>query len=205
MFEKKIHNETRISTFAKSITDMDDQTLYLQLQESERQAYKQLFLKYYSSLCEYASQFIRDEDAEELVQDLMMYIWESREYLVIQESLKSYLFTATKHRCLNAIKKKLYHKQVHSLLYERLKDQFENPDYYMINELSENIQKAISELPENYRDTFELSRFGEMTNAQIATYQNISIKTVEYRITQALKILRIKLKDYLSLVAFLLY
>lgn len=205
MFEKKIHNETRISTFAKSITDMDDQTLYLQLQESERQAYKQLFLKYYSSLCEYASQFIRDEDAEELVQDLMMYIWESREYLVIQESLKSYLFTATKHRCLNAIKKKLYHKQVHSLLYERLKDQFENPDYYMLNELSENIQKAISELPENYRDTFELSRFGEMTNAQIATYQNISIKTVEYRITQALKILRIKLKDYLSLVAFLLY
>lgn len=183
---------------------MDDQTLYLQLQESDRQAYKQLFLKYYSSLCEYASQFIRDEDAEELVQDLMMYIWESREYLVIQESLKSYLFTATKHRCLNAIKKKLYHKQVHSLLYERLKDQFENPDYYMINELSENIQKAISELPENYRETFELSRFGEMTNAQIATYQNISIKTVEYRITQALKILRVKLKDYLSLLAFLL-
>lgn len=202
---KKYILEQELVPLHKSITDMDDQTLYLQLQESDQQAYKQLFLKYYSSLCKYASQFIRDEDAEELVQDLMLYIWESREYLVIQESLKSYLFTATKHRCLNAIKKKLYHKQVHSLLYERLKDQFENPDYYMINELSENIQKAISELPENYRETFELSRFGEMTNAQIATYQNISIKTVEYRITQALKILRVKLKDYLSLLAFLLY
>jgi len=183
---------------------MEDQLLFLQLQKSDPKAYKQLFMKYYSPLCEYASQYIRDDEAEELVQDLMLYMWESRENLIIQESLKSYLFIATKHRCLNAIKKKLYHEQVHSLLYEKLKDQFEDPDYYMINELSDNIQKAIEELPEKYRETFELSRFGEMTNAQIASYQNVSIKTVEYRITQSLKILRIKLKDYLLLLGFLL-
>lgn len=183
---------------------MDDQTLFLQLQENSQEAYQQLFVKYYSPLCEYASLYIRDDEAEELVQDLMMYLWESREDLIIQESLKSYLFTATKHRCLNAIKKKLYHEQVHSILYEKLKDQFEDPDYYMINELSDSIQKTIQELPDNYRETFELSRFGEMTNAQIATLQNVSVKTVEYRITQSLKILRIKLKDYLPLLLFLL-
>jgi len=183
---------------------MDDQMLFLQLQENDQKAYQQLFMKYYSPLCEYASQYIRDDEAEELVQDLMLYIWESREYLVIQESLKSYLFMATKNRCLNAIKKKLYHEQVHSVLYEKLKDQFEDPDYYIVNELSDIIQKAIEELPGNYKETFELSRFGEMTNVQIAQYQNLSVKTIEYRITQSLKILRVKLKDYLPLLGFLL-
>ncbi|MDR2921382.1 MAG: RNA polymerase sigma-70 factor [Tannerella sp.] len=183
---------------------MEDELLFLQLQKSDPKAYKALFMKYYSPLSEYASQYIRNDEAEELVQDLMVYLWESREDLIIQESLKSYLFIATKHRCLNAIKKKLYHEQVHSILYDKLKDQFEDPDYYMINELSDNIQKAIQELPDRYRETFELSRFGEMTNAQIASYQDISIKTVEYRITQSLKILRIKLKDYLFLLGFLL-
>ncbi|MDR2916858.1 MAG: RNA polymerase sigma-70 factor [Tannerella sp.] len=183
---------------------MKDDVLFTQLQAGDKDAYKQLFLKYYSPLCEYASQFIRDEESEELVQDLMLYLWESRESIVIQESLKSYLFTATKHRCLNAVKKKLYHEQVHSFLYEKLKDRFEEPDFYLINDLNHHIQKAVQSLPEKYRETFELSRFGEMTNAQIAKYQNISIKTVEYRITQSLRILRVKLKEYLPLLTFLL-
>jgi len=122
---------------------------------------------------------------------------------VIEVSLKSYLFTAVKHRCLNAIKKKLYHERVHSVLRQRLKDQFDTPDYYMVEELSDLIEKAISELPESYRETFELSRFGEMSNAQIANHFGVSVKTVEYRMTQTLKILRRKLSDFLPLLAFL--
>ena len=183
---------------------MDDKQQLIKLQEGCEKTYKEIFLKYYSPLSEYASQYILDSEAEELVQDLMLYVWEEREKLTIETSLKSYLFTAVKHRCLNAIKKKLYHEQVHNLLYEKLKDQFENPDYYMIRELSANIEKAIQELPENYRETFKLSRFGELSNAQIANHLNVSVKTVEYRITQSLKILRVKLKDYLPLVTFLL-
>lgn len=191
--------------FAETIqpAGMDDNILFSQLQTGNENAYKQFFLKYYSPLCEYASQYIRDEEAEELIQDLMLHIWESKEYIVIQESIKSYLFTAVKNRCLNAIKKKLYHEQVHSFLYEKLKNQFEEPDFYLINDLNNQIQEAIRSLPEKYRETFELSRFGEMSNAQIAEYQNISIKTVEYRITQSLKTLRIKLKDHLPLLTFL--
>ena len=54
---------------------------------------------------------------------------------------------AVKHRCLNAIKRQLYHERVHSLIYDKIKDQFENPDTYFVNELTENITKAIEELP----------------------------------------------------------
>jgi RNA polymerase sigma-70 factor (ECF subfamily) len=182
---------------------MDEKQQLLRLQEGSEKTYKEIFLKYYSPLCEYASQYVWDNEAEEVVQDLMLFLWEERENMVIEISLKSYLFTAVKHRCLNAIKKNIYHEQVHHILYEKLKDQFENHDYYMISELSGNIEKAIRELPETCRETFLLSRFGELSNAQIACHLNVSIKTVEYRITQSLKILRIKLKDHLPSIIFL--
>lgn len=110
---------------------------------------------------------------------------------------------SARNRCLNAIKRNQYHEKVHSKIYDKLKDQFEDPDYYFVNELTENIDKAIQELPETYRETFTLSRFGEHTNAQIADELGVSVKTVEYRISQALKILRVKLKDYLPLLPFL--
>ena len=176
---------------------MDENNLIILLQQGDQDAYKQLFIKYYSPLCEYASQYISDDDSEELVQELMLFLWETRENLVIETSLKSYLFISTKHRCLNAIRKNLYHERIHTQIYEKIKDQFEDPDYYFVNELTENIQKAIENQPETYRETFAMSRFGENTNVQIAQKLGVSVKTVEYRISQALKILRLKLKDYL--------
>lgn len=182
---------------------MDDSSLFIEINNGDEGAFKILFMKYFSPLCEYASHYIRADEAEELVQDLMMYLWEEREDIVIESSIKSYLFSATKNRCLNAIKKSIYHEQVHSKIYEKLKDQFENPDYYFINELTENIEKAIDALPPAYRETFSLSRFAELTNAQIAETLGVSIKTIEYRISKSLNILRVKLKDYLPFVTFL--
>lgn len=182
---------------------MDDFLLLHEIQTGNSNAYKEMFDKFYSPLCEYATQLISDADAEELVQDLMLHIWEAREDLVIESSLKSYLFVAVRNRSYNAIRNKQYKKKVHSVLYEKLKEQFEDPDYYMIDELANKIKNAIKELPDNYRETFEMSRFGEMTNAQIAATLSVSVKTVEYRISQSLKILRVKLKDYLPLLFFL--
>ena len=189
-----------VAELRKNLRDMDENNLTILLQQGDRNAYKQLFIKYYSPLCEYASQYISDDDSEELVQELMLFLWETRENLVIETSLKSYLFISTKHRCLNAIRKNQYHERIHNQIYEKIKDQFEDPDYYFVNELTENIQKAIENLPETYRETFAMSRFGEKTNVQIAEKLGISVKTVEYRISQALKILRFKLKDYLPLL-----
>ncbi|WP_029906832.1 RNA polymerase sigma-70 factor [Prevotella sp. 10(H)] len=183
---------------------MDEQELLYEIQRGNSNAYREMFDKYYSPLCEYASQFIPDADAEELVQDLMLYIWEEREHLVIGSSLKSYLFVAVKNRSFNAIRRQQYKKKVHSLLYEKLKEQFEDPDYYMVDELANKIQNAVNELPHNYRETFEMSRFGELTNAQIAAMLDISVKTVEYRITQSLKILRSKLNDYLYMLLLMM-
>ncbi len=183
---------------------MNDRELFNKLQQDDENAYKDLFIKYYAPLREYASRYVLDNEAEEVVQDLMLYVWESRKHIFVEHAVSTYLFSSVKNRCLNAIKKNLYHERIHNIIYDKLKEQFENPDYYMIDELSQNIKKAIEELPESYRETFKLSRFSDLTNMQIAEQMNVSVKTVEYRITQALKILRIKLKDYLYLLSFLL-
>ena len=185
--------------------NMDDEHILLEeIRQGNKDAFNRMFLHFYSPLCEYASQFVSNTDAEELVQEMMLYVWENRAYLVVEKSLKSYLFVSIKNRCYNAIRDRKLRERIHSYLYEKLKDRIEDPDYYIYNELALNIDKAINELPENYRETFKMSRFGEMTNAAIAKQLGISVKTVEYRISQSLKILRIKLKDYLPLLIFLL-
>ena len=182
---------------------MDGARFLNEIRRGNSDAFQEMFIEFYSPLCEYGSQFISTENAEELVQNLMLYIWEERKNLTVESSLKSYLFAAVRNRSLNSIRDQKCRQRIHSRIYEKLKGNFDNPDYYMVDELATKINKAIEELPESYRETFELSRFGEMTNVQIAAELNVSVKTVEYRISQALKILRIKLKDHLVILTTL--
>ena len=175
------------------------------LHRGDEYAYKKLFLKYYSPLCEFSSQFLSDSDAEEVVQDFMLFIWENHKNLLITTSLKSYLFASVKNRSLNAIRHNQFIQRLHSKMYEKLGEQIEDPDFYMSNDLAEQIKIAVEALPETYRETFRLSRFGYRSNAEIAEKQGISIKTVEGRITQSLKLLRLSLSDYLYLLLILYY
>ena len=177
---------------------LDEQTILDDIRHGSKNAYNRMFVHFYSPLCEYASQFVSDADAEEIVQDMMLYVWENRQYLIVEKSLKSYLFISVKNRCFNAIRDRRSRERIHHHIYEKLKDRIEAPDYYMFNELAINIEKAVDELPEGYRETFKMSRFGEMSNAAIAKKLGVSVKTIEYRMTQSLKILRVKLKDYLG-------
>ncbi len=157
---------------------MDEALLVNEIRRGNSDAFNEMFISFYSPLCEYASQFISDENAEELVQNLMLYVWEERENLTVERSLRSYLFTSVRNRALNAIRNHKYRQNVHSALYEKLRYKFENPDFYMTDDLSAKIQESIDSLPESYRETFRLSRFGEMTNAKIASTLDVSIKTV---------------------------
>ena len=84
--------------------------------------------------------------------------------------------------------------------YERMFAMLQEVDIYQINELSKHIQRAINELPPTYREAFIMHRFQNLSYKEAAELLNVSPKTVDYRIQQALKILRVKLKDYLPLI-----
>ena len=112
--------------------------------------------------------------------------------------------TIVRNKCLNTISHMQVKQQVHEKLYAKFQEQFENPDFY-IGELMALASKAIRELPDEYRKAFEMNRFEEMTYNEIAERTGVSPKTIAYRISQALKILRTELKDYIPLLVWLLY
>lgn len=76
-------------------------------------------------------------------------------------------------------------------------------DYVQFEELRDKIEEAIAALPEEIIETFRLSRFDELSYKEIAEKQSISIKTVEARISKALRILRVELKDFLPLICLI--
>lgn len=117
--------------------------------------------------------------------------------------LSHYLFTSAKNRCLTYLSREALRSNRLSDLRVDVAEPFGVPDIYQLEELRQNIRRAVEELPEPYREAFEMNRFENRTYKEIAEELGISAKTVDYRIQQSLKILRVKLKDYLPLILFL--
>lgn len=176
-----------------------------QIRQGDMRAYEEIFTRYYTTLCAYTRLYVRGEVSENIVQDLMLWLWENRTTLHITESLSRYLFRATRNRCLKYLNHEMIERRVLGQLSEKLHEQFEAPDFYVIEELQERIRKAVEQLPPSYREAFELNRFQHKTYEEIAGLLDISPKTVDYRIQQSLKLLRIRLKEYLPLIAVLLW
>ncbi|HHV03477.1 MAG: RNA polymerase sigma-70 factor [Bacteroidales bacterium] len=154
------------------------------------------FVTYYNMLCAYARQFVCEEDAKEIVQELMAWFWQNHENLVVENSLKSYLFKAVKHRALNLIYRNKTYARVRGVIKKKYSI-FEDPDCYLAEELAKHIESVLDTMQDEYRTAFEMNRFQNLTYSRIAQILGVSVQTVGYRITQALKIFKEKLKDYL--------
>ena len=183
------------------ITDKTtDEVLFEKIQAGDVKAFDVLFMRYYPLLCAYAKQFVDFDDGQEIVQDVMVWFWENSSMQVIESSPKNYLFRAVKNRCLTLINRNELKQRIVDSMSVNMQSQYEDPDFYVVEELTRNIEAALARLPETYREAFEMNRFQNMTYHEIAKKLNVSSKTVDYRIQQALKLLRVELKDYLPLL-----
>jgi len=169
----------------------------LRLKDGNERAFDVVYKHYYGRLCAFASQYVTAEECEEIVQDTMMWLWENRQTIANESTLKSLLFTIVKNKCLNSVSHQQIKQRVHENLYQKFITQFEDPDFYIPGELMGKLDHAVKGLPVDYREAFEMNRFDDLTYKEIAKKLNISEKTIAYRISQALKILRKELKDYL--------
>lgn len=184
-----------------TITDKtNDEMLFQSIQAGDVKAFDILFMRYYPLLCAYAKRFVDFDDGQEIVQDVMVWFWENSSMQVIESSPKNYLFKAVRNRCITLINRNELKQRIVESLYANVQAQYEDPDFYVVEELTRNIEAALARLPESYREAFEMSRFQNLTYGEIAEKLNVSIKTIEYRIQQALKHLRVELKDYLPLL-----
>lgn len=187
----------------ESTCDHSDEHLFQSIRKGDEKAFDTLFLKYYGVLCAYAKQFVGYNEREEIVQDVMVWLWQNREMMTIETSLKNYLFRAVKNSCFTLINHNEIKQRIIGKLYDNAQSEYEDPDFYVVEELSEKIELALNRLPPTYGEAFELNRFQNMTYHEIAGKLDVSSKTIDYRIQQTLKILRVELKDYLPLILFI--
>ena len=170
------------------------------IRAGKESSFKELFDQYYRPLSIFATKYLNDlETSREVVQDLFVHLYENRRSLIISTSLRSYLYQSVRNRCLNYLKQ----KQTTRIHLEHLAlsaEPTEDLEARIIEtELENRIFHIISELPDRCREIFSLSRVQGIKNSEIASQLNISIRTVETQISNALKALREKLdSDFLS-------
>lgn len=181
----------------------EDMALLKGLRMEDQRAFDRLFRKYYLLLCAYARRFLEQEDAEEVVQETMLQLWENRCELAIESSLGAYLFKAVRNRSLNLLAKKEIASRTEAVFYSKYQH-LPDVEPYSIKELAGHIEQAIARLPEAYRTAFVMHRFKGLSYKEIADLCQVSPKTVNYRISQALKLLRVHLKDYLLVAGVVL-
>lgn len=183
-----------------------DQMIFQSIKSGDENALEMLFKDYYQPLCRYANSYLGDpDDAEEVVQNCFIKLWEKREQILIQSSVKSYLYQIIRNACLNEIKHQKVKRNYGELISQEGEQLGEASDQSTLkSELEEKIAIALQTLPQQCRLIFTMSRFEELKYQEIADQLNLSIKTVENQMGKALKLMRTQLQEYLPLIILIL-
>lgn len=193
--------------FAKSIETTKEK--YILSQEvdlaalkahDEEKFFEYLFRTYYAPLCKSVHNVVRDTDAsEDIVQDVFIKVWRRRAELDISRSIQSYLFRSCMNTALNYLEKNkkntsIENENVHSAAFSS----HHTEEGLAFEEVNHRVQEALDTLPPKCKMVFSMSRYEEMSYADIASTLNISVKAVEKHMSKALKIMREYLKAYLG-------
>ncbi|HEY0666596.1 MAG TPA: RNA polymerase sigma-70 factor [Sphingobacteriaceae bacterium] len=174
---------------------LSDAVLSSLLKEGDREAFTEIYERYKYILHAHALNKIRDrEEARDVIQEVFIYLWDKREVINIDNNLSGYLYKAVR----NAILNKITHKQVQGKYLDAMKsfsikDNIETDYRIRERQLTDFIEGEIARLPSKMREIFELSRKAHLSHHEIAEKLNISDQTVSKQVTNALKILRVKL------------
>jgi RNA polymerase sigma-70 factor (ECF subfamily) len=179
--------------------------LLAQMRAGEGNAFAALFSRYYDALCAFASGYTASRaEAEEVVEDVFVRLWELREQLEVRESLKSYLYTATRNRALNRLRdKRAETRRLEEASADATAPGMGQPgpgidQEVEAEEFARAVERAVEQLPPRARQVFLLHRQHGLTYAEIAAALEISPKTVENLLGRALKHLRARLARFLG-------
>lgn len=192
-----------------TIKILDDQ-LVSAVRRGDHYAFDQLFHKYGASLFSFVVSVLKDEfDAEEVVQDVFLKIWEKRRDLDSSLSFKSYLFTIALNTTKNRYRKKLQTEKYKQVVAMELNiNQTSDFDMVEYRNLLDYIDKLIEKLPPSRRKIFILSKKDGLKNPEIAKLLNISEQTVKNQLVSAMKFLRsesVREGNELGFLFFLLF
>jgi len=188
---------------------MNELELFDKIKLRDKAAFDALFRAYYAKLCRFSFALCySQEDAEESVQEMFIYLWEKAPDIRIDISVKAYLYTSTRNYTLNIMKKNLT-EQNYRNAYAEQADSEEDERAISDAQISELIGQGVKILPEKCREIFILCKMEGLTYEEISEYLKISEKTVENQMGIALRKLREylhpKLQRILNLIIFSLF
>lgn len=193
--------------------------MYLQSDEllqsiisGDEYSFERIYRFYYPRLSYFARQYTLDTEASKnVVQDVFTELWNKRHTLHKCTNLNAWLFTVTKNKSLKVINHLKAQQNFDSYIkarqlevnYNSLSD-FDTCDF-VFEELQAQVESALEKLSPACRKIFEMSRFEDKKNREIAEELSLSIKTIEAHISKALRSLKTDLKDYLPLFYILFH
>ncbi|MCM1031483.1 MAG: RNA polymerase sigma-70 factor [Oscillibacter sp.] len=185
-----------------------EKKVVIRLKEGNRLAFTMVYMEYHKQLYSFACHYLGDRyQAEDAIQWLFLRLWENRQLLNEQMSLKSYLFTSLKNHILNLLRD----GKREALRQEQfLREKEETEDSSVLQQLDEEevrqrLTAAISTLSPQKRRICELKLEGSLSNAEIAELLQISVNTVKFQYNQIIKELRSRISPTLLLVLGFLF
>ena len=190
----------------------DEKFLFEKIRIGDEAAFKVIYNRFAPRLYYFVYEYVPQNDiVENIVQDTFMALWDKRSKLADNTNFGAYLFTVAKNNCLYKLRDQRYKQKLFEsadISEPELKANLVALDVLdtsviTFTEIEQIIRDTLNQLPPQCRTVFNLSRFEEKKNKEIADELGISLKAVEAHISKALKLFRVSLKDYLPIMAFL--
>lgn len=179
--------------------------------DGDDQSLAYFFDKYSKSLIFFASRLVRDDaEADDIVTDCFVKVWEKRATFETEEHIKAFLYLSCRNACLDHLKHLKVRSNVQVDYLNSLEKEEDTILYQIITtEVLDILYREIELLPENYRSVFKLIYFEHLKTDEIAAQMDISVQTVRNYKARAVELLKKSmLKNGLSgtlTLAFLLF
>ncbi|MCX2682034.1 RNA polymerase sigma-70 factor [Galbibacter sp. EGI 63066] len=183
---------------AKKTHDITDEELFVLLQKGNEHALKPIYDKYWKRMYAYAYKVVEDSLlCEDIIQEIFISLWEKATTSTIEiHHLEAYLFKALKFKTLNALRNNKL-TEFHEKILAEIPLENDGDTTLTYNDLEKQVVDTMETLPEKCRNVFYLSRIKEYNNREIASELNISPRTVETHIRNALKHFRLHFPNHL--------
>lgn len=185
----------------------DDERLLELIRRGDKKAFELLYRLYHKRVYAYALKLLPlPEDAEEIVQNVFVAVWNQRASIELESSFNAYIFGIARHLVYRFIRRKITHEAYSAyVLYNTNEYAFVTEDEIAYRELELLYNQLIDQLPERRREIFLLSRKANLSYKEISNRLNISENTVDTQIRLALDFIKTRLAKLLifSLIFFL--
>jgi RNA polymerase sigma-70 factor, ECF subfamily len=169
-----------------------DLSLVINLRNGDKKAFEAIFNKYKLKLYYYALSYLQSkEEAEEVVQNAFIALWEHRQTLNELLSIKNYLYKSVVNHIYNHLKHEAVRQRYMDYTSKTMVEADEHVENEIIyNDLEKNLTSLIGYLPPQQQTIFKMSRFDGLSHAEIAEKLGLSVRSVENQVYRALKYLK---------------